>query len=133
MKRNATITVRTREGAYTARGTVEEIEGGARIVYEEPAALEMGSVTTTLTLRDGLAELTRAGAVRCAFRFEVGKPHSSIYETPHGSFPAEVETQAVRARLSGRGGLAELRYRLTLGGVSDEHRLDVLVRTEEEA
>ena len=133
MKRNAEITVRGGGEAYTARGTVEEIEGGVRVVYEEPEALGMGGVTTALTLRGGVAELTRAGAVRCAFRFEAGKPHSSVYETPQGSFPAVVETHAVRARLDGRGGIVELRYRLTLGGAADEHRLRLLVRTKEEA
>ena len=132
MKRNAEITVRGRGETYTARGTVEQIEGGARVVYEEPAALEMGGVITTLTVCGGAAELARVGAVRCVFRFEAGKPHSSIYETPHGSFPAVVETHAVRARISGRGGLIELRYRLTIGGAADEHRLRLLVRTEEE-
>ena len=133
MKRNADITVRSGEAAYTARGAMEELEGGARVTYEEPAALGMEDVTTTLTVRRGVAELARVGAVRCAFRFEAGKPHSSVYETPHGSFPAVVETHAVRARLDGRGGIIELRYRLTLGGAADEHRLRLLVRTEEEA
>lgn len=133
MKRNADITVRSGEGTYKVRGAVEQIEGGARVVYEEPAALGMGGVTTALTVRGGAAELTRVGAVRCAFRFEAGKPHSSVYETPQGSFPAEVETHAVRARLTGRGGLVELRYRLTIGGAADERRLALLVRTEEEA
>ena len=133
MKRNAKITVRSGEETYTARGAVEEVEGGARVVYEEPAGLRMGDVTTTLTVRGGVAELTRAGAVRCAFRFEAGAPHSSVYETAHGSFPAVVETHAVRARINGRGGRVALRYRLTLGGAADEHRLDLLVRTEEEA
>ena len=133
MKRNADITVRGGEGAYTARGTMEPVEGGIRVVYEEPAALGMGGVTTALTVRGSAAELARTGAVRCAFRFEAGKSHSSVYETPQGSFPAVVETHAVRARLDGRGGIVELRYRLTLGGAADEHRLDLLVRTEEEA
>lgn len=133
MKRKANITVRSGEEAYAVRGAVEQIEGGARVVYEEPAALGMGGVTTTLTVRGGVAELTRAGAVRCAFRFEAGKPHGSVYETPHGSFPAAVETHAVRARIDGRGGVIELRYRLTLGGATDEHRLRLLVRVKEEA
>ena len=133
MKRKAEITVRSREDTYTVRGAVEEIEGGARVVYEEPAALGMGGVTTALSVRGGVAELTRTGAVRCAFRFEAGKPHSAVYETAHGSFPAEIETRAVRARMDGRGGIIELRYRLTLGGAADEHRLRLLVRVREDA
>ena len=133
MKRNADITVRSGEAAYTARGSVEQIGDGVRVVYEEPAALGMGGVTTVLTVRGGAAELTRTGAVRCAFRFEAGKPHSSVYETAQGRFPAEVETHSVRTRLGARGGIIELRYRLTLGGAAEEHRLRLLVRTKEEA
>ena len=133
MKRNADITIHSGGETYTVRGTVEEIDGGVRVVYEEPAALGMGGVGTALTVRGGVAGLTRTGAVRCAFRFEAGKPHHSIYETPHGSFPAEVETHSVRTRLDARGGIIELRYRLTLGGAADEHRLRLLVRTTEEA
>ena len=132
MKRNAEITVRGGAEAYTARGAVEEIEGGVRVAYEEPAALGMGSVETALTVRGGVAGLTRTGAVRCAFRFEPGKPHHSVYETPHGSFPAEIETHSVRTRLGARGGIIELRYRLTLGGAADEYRLRLLVRREED-
>ena len=133
MKRNAEITVRSRGETYAASGAIEETGDGVRVVYEESAALGMGGVTSVLTVRGGAAELTRTGAVRCAFRFETGKPHSSVYETPHGSFPAVVETHAVRARMDERGGIIELRYRLTLGGAADEHRLRLLVRTEEEA
>ena len=133
MKRNADITVHSRGETCTVRGAVEETAGGVRVVYEEPASLGMGGVETALTVRGGVAELTRTGAVRCAFRFEAGKPHSSVYETPHGSFPAEIETHSVRTRLGARGGIIELRYRLTLGGAADEHRLRLLVRTEEEA
>ncbi len=132
MKQNADITVQSRETTYTVRGAMERLADGVRVTYQEPAALQMGGVMTTLAVYDGFAELTREGAVRCAFRFETGRPHASVYETPHGSFPAEVETHALRAKLGGHGGLVEIRYRLTIGGAPDEHRLKMLVRTKEE-
>lgn len=133
MKRNAEITVRGGQETVTARGTVEERGGVTLLAYDEPAALGMGKVHTALALYGGFAVLTRTGAVRSELRFEPGAPpHSSVYETPHGSFPAEVVTHALRAKLGAHGGLVDLRYRLTLGGVPDEHRLTILIRTEEE-
>ena len=42
-------------------------------------------------------------------------------------------THALRSKLDARGGLLDLRYTLTIGGAADEHRLKLLIRTEEEA
>ena len=131
MKQYVWITVRGAEASYTARGVMESLDGGTRLVYEEPASLGLGGVTTALALTEGRAVLTRSGAVRSELRFEEGVPHSSLYETAHGSFPAEVVTHALRARLGAHGGLVDLRYTLTLGGVPDERRLRLLIRTEE--
>lgn len=133
MKRNVTITVRAAEAAYTVRGTMERGDFGTRIAYDEPAELGLAGVHTALELSDGCAALRRTGAVRSELRFEVGRPHHSVYETAHGSFPAEVVTHALRAKLDERGGLIDLRYTLTIGGAPDEHRLKILVRTEREA
>ena len=129
----AEITVRGKDASYTVRGVWETTEDGFRLAYDEPAEYGMAGVTTELALAEGRAALMRTGAVRSEFRFAEGERHSSVYETPHGSFPAEVETRALRARLDGRGGLIDLRYTLTIGGASDEHRLKILIRTEEEA
>lgn len=132
MERNADITVKSREASYTVRGVLTRTGDGVRIAYDEPPTLQMGGVATVLTVSGGVAELTRTGAVRCAFRFEEGKPHSSVYETPHGSFPAEIETRSLRMKLEAHGALIDLRYTLTIGGAPDEHRLKLLVREREE-
>ena len=132
MRQNAKITVRGSGAAYTARGVWEPVEGGWRLAYDEPAGHGLDGVATALTLSERRAVLTRAGAVRCELRFEVGAPQSAWYETPHGSFPAEVVTHALRVKPSARGALVEARYTLTLGGAADEHTLKILVRTEDE-
>ncbi len=131
MKRNATITVKSRDTAYRAAGVIEELADGVRITYREPAELGLGEVTTTMTVRGGVAVLSRAGPVRCALRFEEGKLHRSVYETALGTFPTELKTHSLRAKLDGRGGVLELRYRLELGGAPDEHILKLMVRTED--
>lgn len=132
MKRNATITVRGAEGSCVVRGTWEKTAEGWLLAYDEPEETEMGAVRTSLAIVDGAAYLTREGAVRSAFRFDSRAPHSSLYETPYGSFPAEVVTHALRKRLGERGGLFEARYTLTIGGAADERALRILIRTEDD-
>ena len=132
MKRNAKITIHGKDAASIIRGTWERTAEGWRLAYDEPREAEMGAVRTELTLTESAAALTRTGAVRSSFRFAERAPHSSVYETPYGSFPAEVETHALRTKLGEGGGLIEIRYTLTIGGAADEHRLRILVRTEEE-
>ena len=132
MKRNAKITIHGRDASSVVRGTWERTAEGWRLAYDEPAETEMGAVRTELTLTESAAALTRTGAVRSTFRFAAGAPHSSVYETPYGSFPAEVLTHALRHRLDEGGGVIEIRYTLTIGGAADEHRLKILVRTEGE-
>ena len=133
MRRNAKITVHGGDAAYVVRGTWERTAEGWLLAYDEPDAAEMGAVRTQLALSADAAVLTRSGAVRSAFRFDPRAPHASLYETPYGSFPAEVVTRALRSRLGERGGIFEARYTLTLGGAADEYRLRILIRTEEEA
>ena len=132
MKRTAKITVRGGDEAYAVRGTWEKTAEGWLLAYDEPDAAEMGAVRTELAFTDGAARLTRKGAVRCAFRFDPRAPHTSLYETAWGSFPAEVVTHALRARLGANGGLFEARYTLTIGGAADERRLNILIRAEDE-
>ena len=133
MERRATITIRGKDASYTARGVWASAKNGWRLVYDEPAEHGMAGVTTALALSERCAVLTRTGAVRSEFRFAEGERHSSVYETAHGSFPAEVATHSLRAKLGEHGGLFEARYTLTLGGAADELRLKILIRTEEEA
>ncbi|MBO4915129.1 MAG: DUF1934 domain-containing protein [Oscillospiraceae bacterium] len=131
MEKNVTITVKSLESAYTVRGTMRRDAGALLLAYEEPAELELGGVSTELELRGERAVLRRSGAVSSELRFEVGAPHSSLYETAYGCFPAELTTHALRARVGERGGLIELRYSLCLGGAADEHKLKILIKTEE--
>ena len=132
MKRKARITIHGKDAAYVVRGTWERTAGGWLLAYDEPDSAGMGAVRTELAFSGGAARLTRAGAVRSEFRFDPRAPHASLYETADGSFPAEVVTHALRARLGERGGLFEARYTLTIGGAADEHALKIWIRTEEE-
>ena len=131
MKEKVIITVKGNEASYTVPGVWECRGGETTLRYAEPACSGMGRVETALTLSEGLAVLRRGGVVRSEFRFAEGVPHQSVYATTLGSFPAVVETRALRVKQSERSILLELRYRLTIGGAADEHRLKLLARREE--
>ena len=116
----------------TVSGTLEETDGALCFAYDEPDPSGMGAVRTTVALAEDGVSLTRTGMVRSAFRFAEGAAHESLYETANGSFPARVTTQRLRVKRTARGALIELRYTLELGGVTGEHRLKLLIRTEDE-
>lgn len=141
MKRNATLTLSAQasypdggrdEIRYTVPAAAERTAEGLRAAYDEPDESEMGAVRTFFTLAPHALTLTREGAVRCAFRFEEGVPHDTWYETGLGRFPARVTTHALRTKQGKHSSLAEVRYTLELGGAVIEHRLKLLIRTEDE-
>lgn len=142
VRENAKMTVSARtdypDGARenmncTVRGEAETTDNVLRFIYDEPEAAEMGTVRTTVALAEDHVILTRVGAVRSEFRFALGAPHDSLYETGLASFPARVTTRALRIKRERRGALAEIRYALDVGGVTGEHRLKLLIRMEEES
>ena len=131
MEEKVIITVKGNEASYTVPGVWERRGAETVLRYAEPESGGMGGVETALTLSEGLAVLRRSGAVRSEFRFAEGVSYQSVYAATPGSFPAVVETHALRVKQSERSVLLELRYRLTIGGAADEHRLRLLARREE--
>ena len=71
---------------------------------------------TVFTIGTQRVVLRRSGALKSEMVFEVGKTHTTVYELPFGSLPMAVSTDSIRQKLSERGGLLEIRYRLDVGG-----------------
>ena len=127
MLQRVTVTVRTTglgpDGAqdtpvlHTVPGTLETAEDASVLRYEEPRELGMAGVSTRCAIRPGRIELRRSGAVTMRAVFEEGRVDESVYALAEGELPMRVETERLRVRLTGRGGLIELRYRLELGGM----------------
>ena len=70
---------------------------------------------TVFTIGTQRVVLRRSGALKSEMVFEVGKTHTTVYELPFGSLPMEVSTDSIRQKLSERGGLLEIRYRIAVG------------------
>ena len=129
MEQKAWIAVRSAAASYTVPGTVERAGNGFLLRFDEPASLGMGTVTTELSVADDRAELRRSGEVRCWMRFAPGEAHAFPYETPFGTFPAELHTRSLRAREGADRLLVDLRYALSLGGgAPEEHHMKLLAR-----
>ena len=95
-------------------GTLELMEGGLRLTYQETSLTGMEGTTTTFEITGPQVTLRRAGTVNSQMVFEEGRQHTSLYETPYGELSVDIQTSALRHNLSDRGGLLEIRYSIAV-------------------
>ena len=96
------------EGTMTLRG--ENIY----LTYQESELTGMEGTTTTFEVKDKQVILTRSGTVNSQMIFEEGRQHTSLYETPFGELPVDIQTSMLRHNLSQRGGLMEIKYSIAV-------------------
>ena len=96
-------------------GTLELMEEGLRLTYQETSLTGMEGTTTTFEITGPQVTLRRAGTVNSQMVFEEGRQHTSLYETPYGELSVDIQTSALRHNLSDRGGLQEIRYSIAVG------------------
>lgn len=95
-------------------GTMELTERGMILTYQETELTGMEGTTTTFAVQGAQVVLTRSGAVNSQMIFEEGRQHTSLYETPFGELPVDIQTSALRHNLSERGGVMEIRYSIAV-------------------
>ena len=118
MRRDVLLTVRSEqdyeggehdEFTLTVDGVFADAPEGWTLSYEEQETRTEFEIGTQRVV------LRRSGELRSEMVFEVGKTHTTVYEMPFGTLPMEVSTDSIRQKLSERGGLLEIRYRITVG------------------
>ena len=102
------------ETQLMTEGTLEVTEDGLRFFYEETALTGMEGTTTTFEVQGNRVILTRSGAVNSQMVFEEGKQHTSLYETPFGDLPVDIQTGTLKHNLTERGGLMDIRYSIAV-------------------
>ena len=132
MQYDVTITVRGEQEyedmgrdhtELTADGVLADTPEGWTLSYEEQETRTEFEIGTQRVV------LRRSGELRSEMVFEVGKTHTTVYEMPFGTLPMEVSTDSIRQKLSERGGLLEIRYRITVGKqVRSKNSVKVQVR-----
>ena len=102
------------ETELLTEGVLEVLEDGLRIAYDETSLTGMEGTTTTFLVKGNRVVLTRTGTVNSQMIFEEGKQHTSLYETPFGELPIDIQTSSLRHKLSERGGIMEIKYAIAV-------------------
>ena len=102
------------ETELLTEGVLEVLEDGLRIAYDETALTGMEGTTTTFLVTENQVVLTRTGRVNSQMIFEEGKQHTSLYETPYGELPIDIQTSSLRHNLSQRGGVMDIKYAIAV-------------------
>lgn len=139
-KNNVTVTIQSLQVLETGKEAMtQRSEGrltwegeGWLLTYREGEDSGLGATRTTLRLEGERVTLTRTGELTSQMVFQVGRPHTSLYETPYGKLPMTVNTLKLKTDLSHDGGRIDLHYQIQLGGGSaGETRLRLTLRTKE--
>ena len=109
-------------------GTLEQLEDGWNICYDESALTGLEGVQTSFMLQPGKITLTRSGRLQSQMVFQVGVLHESLYRMEFGAMLIGVCAIDLDYSMSENGGTVELAYRIDIehsaGGIV-EYFLDV--------
>ena len=95
-------------------GTLELMEEGMRLTYQETSLTGMEGTTTTFEVSGPQVILRRVGSVNSQMVFEEGRQHTSLYETPYGELSVDIQTSRLLHNLTERGGLMEIKYSIAV-------------------
>ena len=99
------------------------------LTYQETELTGMAGTTTGVIVRGDRVELRRTGGINSQIIFQLGKRHSSLYETPWGTIQVDVATTALSHRLTSRGGVMDIRFSIAVDHqVTGENHFKVRVR-----
>ena len=109
-------------------GTLEKLDDGWKLCYEESDLTGLAGVRTTFQIQDKTVMLIRTGKLNSQMVFEEGIPHDSLYEMEFGALMLSVCAIQVKANLTHEGGTIDLKYSIEVeqnaAGMIDYH-LDI--------
>ena len=109
-------------------GTMEFVNGGWDITYEESELTGLEGVTTTFRVEPGKVTLTRTGNLKSQMIFQEGVPHDSLYQMPFGAMLITVCAKFLFFDIVPDGGVIDLQYAIEIehsaAGLVDYH-LDI--------
>jgi len=109
-------------------GTMEFLDGGWNITYQESELTGLQGVTTTFRVEKDRITLARTGSLRSTMEFQLGKSHDSLYQLDFGALMITVTTRHLFFDILPEGGCIDLVYDIeiekTEGGTVDYH-LDI--------
>lgn len=91
-------------------GTMEFVDGGWDISYQESELTGLQGVTTTFRVEPDVVKLTRTGALRSTMEFRVGQSHDSLYQMDFGTLMLTVTTRHLFFDILPEGGCIDILY-----------------------
>ena len=95
-------------------GTLEKLEDGWGISYEESALTGLEGVKTNFMLQPGKITLSRSGRLQSQMVFQVGVLHESLYRMDFGAMMIGVCAVDLDYHMTDEGGTVELAYRIDI-------------------
>lgn len=95
-------------------GTLEKLEDGWNISYEESALTGLEGVKTSFMLQPGKITLSRTGRLQSQMVFQVGVLHESLYRMEFGAMLIGVCAVDLDYHMTEAGGTVELAYRIEI-------------------
>ena len=109
-------------------GTMEFVDGGWNICYEESELTGLKGVTTTFRVEPARVILERTGNLRSRMVFEKDVPHDSLYQMSFGTMMITVCAKYLFFDIVSDGGVVDLLYTIEIennaAGTVDYH-LDI--------
>lgn len=109
-------------------GSLQKVDTGWEICYEESALTGLEGVTTTFLVEEGKLTLTRTGRLNSQMVFQLGVVHESLYQMEFGALMITVCATKMGYDISPEGGTVDLTYGIDIeqssGGVVEYH-LDI--------
>ena len=109
-------------------GTLEEVENGWELSYEESDLTGLRGVRTIFHLGDKTITLIREGKLNSQMVFQEGVSHDSLYQMEFGALMLTVCAIKVEANITADGGVIDLVYNIEIeqnaAGVIEYH-LDI--------
>lgn len=106
-------------------GTMEFVDGGWNISYEESDLTGLAGVTTTFRVEPARVILERTGNLRSRMVFEKDVPHDSLYQMSFGTMMITVCAKYLFFDIVSDGGVVDLLYTIEIennaAGTVDYH------------
>lgn len=112
-------------------GTLEQVDNGWEVCYEESDLTGLQGVTTTFRVEGKTITLVRTGKLNSTMVFEEGIVHDSLYQIEFGALMLTVCAKKVESDITPEGGVIDLVYSIevehsTAGMI--EYHLDMKVK-----
>ena len=137
MKRQVVLSIQGRQNyadqepeviELVTEGTMEFVDGGWDISYQESDLTGLQGVTTTFRVEPDKVTLTRTGSLRSTMEFQIGKAHDSLYQLDFGALMITVTTRHLFFDIVPEGGCIDLVYDIEIEkseGGQVEYHLDI--------